>query len=120
TTQAIEMYMKHLVQGRWGPWIDVSPSNPDMDANRVSLDTRFLYESEKGADGKTITRKRAWYPGGMLCVHTSNRHLELVKVVVDTAATCEWEDIYAPLNPDGTRPKVTTGLIAKRGHDVSP
>jgi hypothetical protein len=140
TKEAMEMYFRHLVQGRWGQWMNVSTyKDPetgrewevDQEGNRV--DPKFFYEEEKNSEGKVV-KKRQWIPGGVLCVHTSNRHLRLVPVVVDTAAAVEWDACwdkdyadgktpevkFAPLNPDGTRPKGGKGCVANRGHDVSP
>jgi hypothetical protein len=125
TKQAMEMYFRHLVQGRWGEWMDVSTYKDsetgkewEVDQKGDKVDPKFWYDIEKNAEGK-VTRKRPWFPGGVLCVHTSNRHLKLVPVVVDTAATVEWEDIYAPLK-DGKRPQGGVGCVAVRGHDVAP
>jgi hypothetical protein len=42
-------------------------------------------------------------PDGILCVHTSNRHIDLVPVVADVAAQLK--------NPDGS------SYVARRGHD---
>jgi hypothetical protein len=47
---------------------------------------------------------------GVLCVHTSNRHLDLVKVVADVTNSIKWTDA------DG----VEKTLVCKRGHDVAP
>jgi hypothetical protein len=96
TKEAMEMYFKHLVQGHW---VDVDPSAP-----RIS--------------GVEYKDNKMWVPGGVLCVHTSNRHLRLVPVVTDTAAVAEWEDIY-DRDADG-KPKKITGLVANRGHDTAP
>jgi hypothetical protein len=98
TKEAMEMYFKHLVQGRW----------VDVGADAVK-DPKFLYSK----DGKQM-----WAPGGVLCVHTSNRHLRLVPVVTDTAAKATWDDLY-DRDSDG-KPKKKTGLVANRGHDMAP
>jgi hypothetical protein len=126
TKEAMEMYFRHLIQGKWGPWINVSiykePETSkewEVDEPGHKVDPKFYYEEEKNSEGKVI-KKRPWYPGGVLCVHTSNRHLRLVPVVADTSAKCEWDDFYAPLNADGTRPKGNSQLVAIRGHDSAP
>jgi hypothetical protein len=118
TKEAMEMYMRHLVQGHWGPWIDVNPSEPseDLQGNRIdSIPAKFYWEESR--QGSNL-KKRAWYPGGVLCVHTSNRHLELKLVVADTADKAEWDDLY-DRDANGV-PKKKTGLVAKRGHDQAP
>jgi hypothetical protein len=99
TKEAMEMYFRHLVQGRW---VDVDP-----DAVR---DPQFLTYSPDG--------KKMWAPGGVLCVHTSNRHLRLVPVVTDTAAVATWDDLY-DLDSQGV-PKKKVGLVANKGHDLAP
>jgi hypothetical protein len=96
TKESMEMYFRHLVQGRW---VSVDP-----DAVR---DPRFIYEGNK-----------MWVPGGLLCVHTSNRHLRLVPVVTDTASVVEWDDLYD--RDEKGQPKKKTGLVARRGHDSAP
>jgi hypothetical protein len=131
TKEAMEMYFRHLVEGHWGQWIDVKEGDPSVDKNGNKLDPRFYYEDE--TTGDKVIRRRPWYPGGVLCVHTSNRHLRLVPVVTDTMAAVEWdrswsqdyaegktkEVSYAARNADGTLPRVK-GLVAVRGHDSSP
>jgi hypothetical protein len=58
-------------------------------------------------------------PDGLLCVHTSNRHVDLVKVVADTAASISFSEegderkIVYSNNGDKT-------LVWKRGHDQAP
>jgi hypothetical protein len=122
TKQAMEMYFRHLVQGHWGEWVDADPKDSAKQKDGTLFAPKFYYEEEK--QGDVVLKKRLWVPGGVLCVHTSNRHLKLVPVVVDTAAKVEWEDIYAPRNPDGTYqmkvPGKGGGLIAVRGHDNAP
>jgi hypothetical protein len=139
TKQAMEMYFRHLVQGRWGQWLEVSTYKDEsgqqweVDQFNNRIDPQFFYEEEKNSEGK-VTKKRPWIPGGVLCVHTSNRHLRLVPVVVDTAAAVEWDALwdkdyadgktteikYAPRNADGTRQIGGKGCVANRGHDQSP
>jgi hypothetical protein len=97
TKEAMEMYFKHLVQGRW---VDVDPDAP--------LDPQF-YSPDK---------KKMWVPGGVLCVHTSNRHLRLVPVVTDTASKATWDDLN-DLDSQGV-PKKKVGLVANKGHDMAP
>jgi len=119
TKEAIEMYFRRLVQGHWGDWIEVNPKEPLEDLNGWRLDSiplRFTWE-EKRIDDKLY--KRPWFPGGVLCVHTSNRHLRLVPVVTDTAAVAEWDDHF----DDQGKPMPAQkkhGLVAVRGHDSAP
>jgi len=54
---------------------------------------------------------------GVLCVHTSNRHVDLVKVVADVTASLEIED---PTEKDENGNPVKHKLIARRGHDSAP
>jgi hypothetical protein len=62
-------------------------------------------------------------PGGILCVHTSNRHIDLVPVVANAAAHAEFDEVdratgnYKTVN--GARVK-TTGLVSMRAHDPGP
>jgi hypothetical protein len=118
TKQAMEMYFKHLVPGHWGPWVDVDPRDPSKQKDGVLFAPKFYYEEEKLGDGST--RKRMWVPGGVLCVHTSNRHLSLVPVVADTAAKVEWVDFYDGKPERIDTPKTKVGLVAIRGHDNAP
>jgi hypothetical protein len=94
TKEAMEMYFRHLVQGHW---VDVP---------------------EDQRDAKNPESNKVWAPGGVLCVHTSNRHLRLVPVVADTANVVAWDDQY-DRDSDG-KPKKRTGLAATRGHDIAP
>jgi hypothetical protein len=98
TKEAMAMYFRHLVQGYWA-------EVPNKDEYRGRFE---LHETEQ----------KIWIPGGVLCVHTSNRHLKLVPVVRDTSAVVEWDDMRHP-NPDGSYPK-KKGLVAIRGHDSAP
>jgi hypothetical protein len=122
TKEAMEMYFRHLVQGRWGAWVEFDPANPWMGVDGDPLDAKFKdWEVKEGAK----TMKRPWIPGGVLCVHTSNRHLRLVPVVADTAAMAVWEDRY-DLDENGN-PKLKGGannqqsqLVSQVGHDAAP
>jgi hypothetical protein len=68
TKEAIEMYMSKLVQGK-----EVEVEEPDpQDAT------------------KTVKVKR-WLNGGVLCVHTSNRHVNLVQPVIRICQDAECE-----------------------------
>src|SRR5262249_46004519 len=91
--QSMEMYFRHLARGYW---------------KMIESDT---YVPSGGGTGEQGGKKEFWVPGGVLCVHTSNRHLKLVPVVADTANVVEWVD------KDGT---TKTGLVAMRGHDSAP
>jgi len=58
-------------------------------------------------------------PDGVLCVHTSNRHVDLVKVVADVTASIKFNEegphrtiVYSD-NGEKT-------LVCKRGHDQAP
>jgi hypothetical protein len=118
TKQAMEMYFRHLVPGHWGPWVDVDPRDPSKQKDGALFAPKFYYEEGKLSDGST--RKRMWVPGGVLCVHTSNRHLALVPVVRDTAAKVEWVDFYDGKPEKIDTPKTKVGLVAVRGHDNAP
>jgi hypothetical protein len=102
TKEAMEMYFKHLVQGHWIDLKDVPSDQRDPKFDIVD----------------PTNPNRVWVPGGVLCVHTSNRHLRLVPVVADTAKMVTWEDLY-DRDENGT-PKTKTGLVAIRGHDNAP
>jgi hypothetical protein len=49
-------------------------------------------------------------PAGILCVHTSNRHVDLVKVVADVCEAVKWKDANGEEHH----------LVCKRGHDLAP
>jgi hypothetical protein len=88
TKEAIELYMSKLVQGR------------EVDAPDPQDPT------------KTVKR---WMNGGVLCVHTSNRHVNLVKPVIKICEVAEWPDWY---NRDGQgNPGVGKKLVFSVGKD---
>jgi hypothetical protein len=62
-------------------------------------------------------------PGGVLCVHVSNRHLNLVPVVADIAASIKMQQ-YDPktMQPlvDAKGEPVLKPLVCKRGRDNAP
>jgi hypothetical protein len=63
TKEAIEMYMSKLVQGKE---VEVEVEEPDP----------------KDSTKTITTKKKQWMNGGVLCVHTSNRHVNLVQPVI--------------------------------------
>src|SRR5207244_2728190 len=79
TKEGIEMYFRKLVKGYWYTVLD-SEGRPVLDK-----------------EGKEV---KQWARGGILCVHTSNRYVDLVPVVADVAASL--------------------GFASKRGHDSAP
>jgi hypothetical protein len=85
TKEAIEMYMSKLVQGRW-----IEDEEPDPD---------------DATKKKTVKR---WMNGGVLCVHTSNRHVNLVQPVIRICQDAEWDD-WSKLDENG-RPTKNKGL----------
>jgi hypothetical protein len=114
TREAMEMYMKHLAVGYW---LDLGkPGDPGYrDKNEFA---QYSPTNPRPRFKVHDKENKIWVPGGVLCVHTSNRHLKLVPVVVDTAATAEWDDI---MNRDASgKPPRKTGLVAVRGHDSAP
>jgi hypothetical protein len=68
TKEAIEMYMSRLSQGK-----EVEVEEPDPKDST-----------------KTIKTKQ-WMNGGVLCVHTSNRHVNLVQPVIRICQVAEWD-----------------------------
>jgi hypothetical protein len=112
TKEAMEMYFKHLVQGHWR---DLGkPGDPDYQGDKKDFELlpdgrpRFVLHP---------TENKIWIPGGVLCVHTSNRHLKLVPVVRDTAAMVEWDDWYSEPGK-AVKQKGLKGVV--RGHDSAP
>ena len=65
-------------------------------------------------------------PGGVLCIHTSNRHLGLVPVVVDVAGSIYTDKETGQVLPDATpeqraeAQKKGQPLVSRRGHDNAP
>ncbi len=102
TKEAVQMYMSRLV----------SP--------QISF--------EKNAQGEWVEK---YWPGGVLCVHVSNRHLNLVPVVADIAnaikvkvpvAKRDANDKFV-IDPSTGRPIVEwqeKSLAARRGRDNAP
>ncbi len=85
---------------------------------------------EKDKDGKDVSR---YFAGGVLCVHVSNRHLDLVPVVADIANAVKMPKIDTETGkvvrrnrttgkegPDEEGEVVMQSLAAKRGRDNSP
>ena len=106
--------------GHWGEWIKVDKNDKGRDLSGRPIDSvipKLIWDERTNGD---FIEKRPWYPGGVLCVHTSNRHLNLVPVVVDSAAAAEWMNFY---DHDGKRIPAElskTKLISWRGHDMAP
>ncbi len=115
--EAITMYFKHLVKGHWGDWIKVDKKDKWKDLSGQPIDSispKLIWEDRTNGE---FNERRPWYPGGVLCVHTSNRHLELVPVVVDSAAEAT---LYDNANKAIPHELGKSALVAWRGHDSAP
>jgi hypothetical protein len=88
TKEAIELYMSKLVQGR------------------------EIEEPDPTDSSKTVKR---WMSGGVLCVHTSNRHVNLVKPVINICSVAEWDDWYD--RDESGKPKKKSKLKFAVGKD---
>jgi hypothetical protein len=79
--------MSKLVQGRW---VEEESDEPDP------------------SDAKKKKMVKRWLNGGVLCVHTSNRHVNLVQPVIKICENAEWDDWND--RDDNGRPKKKHGL----------
>jgi hypothetical protein len=114
TREALQMYVRHLAVGYW---LDLGkPGHPGY---------RDKKEFEQHGPGDFRIRfladpheNKIWVPGGVVCVHITHRRAELLPLVVDTAATVEWDDLTA-CDAAG-KPQRKKGLVAVRGFDSAP
>jgi hypothetical protein len=59
-------------------------------------------------------------PDGVLCVHTSNRHVDLVKVVADVTDSIRFNEGEGPNREIIYADNGEKKLVCKRGHDQAP